>query len=321
MDLEARPYRYFVAIAEKGSFRAAAAALNVSQPALSAQIRELERRLGFALFARSSRRVALTAEGARFLGNARRMILETEFLNRAARDIRINPLRVGTAHFTNQIPERLRLIDAFIGRHPDLPLNIVGAQHAQLFQGLRERAIDVAITLVPRPDGEASAVEDDGLGAAGEQISCGARRVELLLPAEHTLSRYGRIPLAALAGCEIGTISRAHGIGLTERAARLLHAAKAVPLRVPEGDATALMRYGAVRRLPVIDLGWFPLPAELPGGAMVRRPVEGWDVIIDLLLVRRREAGPAALELFWQAAVDGVVPPSSDPARILLSPS
>ena len=308
MDLEARPYRYFVAIAEKGSFRAAAAALNVSQPALSAQIRELERRLGFALFARTSRRVSLTAQGALFLGNARRMILETEFLNRAARDIRINPLRIGVAHFTAQIPERLGLIENFIRHHPDVPLNVVGAQHAQLFQGLREHAIDVAITLEPRPDGEASAVEDDGLKEGGERISCGSRIAGLLVPAEHPWAQVDTIPAQRLSGHQVGTISRAHGIGLTERIARVLHAAGAVPLRVPEGDAVGVMRYGAIRRLPVIDLGWFPVPADLPRDDMVRRRVEGWNMVVDLVLLRRREGRQATLDLFWQSVLDRASP-------------
>lgn len=308
MDLEARPYRYFVAIAEKGSFRAAAAALNVSQPALSAQIRELERRLGFALFARTSRRVTLTAQGALFLGNARRIILETEFLNRAARDIRTNPLRIGVAHFTAQIPERLRLIEDFIRQYPDIPLNVVGGQHAQLFQGLRDHAIDVAITLEARPDGEASAVEDDGPKQGSERISCGTRMVGLLVPAEHPWARLDPIPSELLAGQQVGTISRAHGIGLTERMARLLHMAGAVPLRVPEGDAVGLMRYGAVRRLPVIDLGWFPIPADLPPGSMATRRVAGWDTMVDLLVVRRPEGGQAALDLFWRSVLASVTP-------------
>ncbi|MGE0829627.1 MAG: LysR family transcriptional regulator, partial [Hyphomonadaceae bacterium] len=90
MDLDARPYRFFVAVAELGSFSRAAEAMHISQPALSAQIHELERRLGFSLFARTSRRVELTAQGALFLDWARRLIIETDWINQAARDIRSN---------------------------------------------------------------------------------------------------------------------------------------------------------------------------------------------------------------------------------------
>ena len=86
MDLDAKPYRAFVQIADSGSFTRAAEALHISQPALSAQIRELERLLGFALFHRPNRRVLLTAEGRIFLDYARRLIMETDWINKSARD-------------------------------------------------------------------------------------------------------------------------------------------------------------------------------------------------------------------------------------------
>ena len=95
MDLDATPFRYFLTVAEERSFTRAAQLLHVSQPALSAQIREFERRLGFALFQRTSRRVELTAEGRLFLGNARRMVAEASWANQAAREIRDNELRIG----------------------------------------------------------------------------------------------------------------------------------------------------------------------------------------------------------------------------------
>src|SRR5262245_3906798 len=103
MDLDATPFRYFVTVADERSFTRAAALLNVSQPALSAQIREFERRLGFALFLRNSRRVELTAEGRLFLGNARRMMAEAAWANQAAREIRENELRIGAPLYTQLI--------------------------------------------------------------------------------------------------------------------------------------------------------------------------------------------------------------------------
>ena len=95
MDLDASPYRIFVTIADELSFTRASSLLNVSQPALSARIREFERRLGFALFFRTSRRVKLTPEGRLYLGNARRMVKEVAWASQAAREIRDNDLRIG----------------------------------------------------------------------------------------------------------------------------------------------------------------------------------------------------------------------------------
>ena len=62
MDL--RQLRYFVAVAERGGFGAAASALNVAQSALSRHVRLLEHELGGALFERGARGVAVT-ESAR----------------------------------------------------------------------------------------------------------------------------------------------------------------------------------------------------------------------------------------------------------------
>jgi DNA-binding transcriptional LysR family regulator len=301
LDLEARPYRYFVAIAEKGSFRAAADHLNVSQPALSAQVRELERRLGFALFKRTSRHVELTVEGALFLGNARRIIMETEFINRAARDIRTNPLRVGTAHFTNLIPERVRLVEAFLRDHPEVPLTVSGHAHGQLYAALRERAIDVAVTLEPQVDGEDSAVEEQGAEAGFERIHLGRRLLRMLVPAEDAWVASDPLPVVALRDRDVCTITRAHGIMMTETVARLFNAIGARLVRPPEGDAVAAMRYAALRRLPVIDLGWFPVPGDVAGGLVSRR-VAGWDIGVDLVAIRSIQGRHPALDPFWRVA-------------------
>lgn len=77
--------RSFVAVAEEGQFSQAARRLGVAQPSLSAQIRELEKLLGVMLFTRTTRTVALTAEGERFLQRARQLLRD---LNSAVADLR-----------------------------------------------------------------------------------------------------------------------------------------------------------------------------------------------------------------------------------------
>ena len=66
--MELRQLRYFVGVAEVGSFTKAAAVLDIAQPALSRQIRELEIELGVALLVRNGRGVVLTDAGVKFLG-------------------------------------------------------------------------------------------------------------------------------------------------------------------------------------------------------------------------------------------------------------
>ncbi|MFC0411027.1 LysR family transcriptional regulator [Roseomonas elaeocarpi] len=72
--LDSRRLRYFVAIAEAGSFSGAARSLSVAQPALSHHMRELENELGERLFERLRQGVILTPAGQVLLGHARRIL-------------------------------------------------------------------------------------------------------------------------------------------------------------------------------------------------------------------------------------------------------
>jgi DNA-binding transcriptional LysR family regulator len=75
-SIELRHLRYFVAVAEHLNFGRAARSLNVSQPPLSRQIRDLERHLGVDLFVRHPHGVSLTESGLRMLGQSRRLLGE-----------------------------------------------------------------------------------------------------------------------------------------------------------------------------------------------------------------------------------------------------
>jgi DNA-binding transcriptional LysR family regulator len=74
--IELRHLRYFVAVAEHLNFGKAARALNVSQPPLSRQIRDLEQYLGVSLFYRNPKGVSLTGAGQLLLGESRRILDE-----------------------------------------------------------------------------------------------------------------------------------------------------------------------------------------------------------------------------------------------------
>src|ERR671914_915416 len=71
MDVEIRHLRSFVAVAEERNFTRAAERLHLAQPALSAQIRQLEQRMGVQLLERTTRKVDLTPAGEGLLERAR----------------------------------------------------------------------------------------------------------------------------------------------------------------------------------------------------------------------------------------------------------
>ncbi len=83
MDLEVRHLRYFLALAEELSFTRAAAVLGIPQPALSTQIRRMERRLGQTLFHRTTRTVRLTADGESLIPTARQVVEAMTAIERA----------------------------------------------------------------------------------------------------------------------------------------------------------------------------------------------------------------------------------------------
>src|SRR6476661_5644900 len=82
LHLDLRHLRLVAAMVESGGQTRAARKLNLTQSALSHQLRELESRIGSPLFIRASRRMVLTATGERILATARRVLHEVETLER-----------------------------------------------------------------------------------------------------------------------------------------------------------------------------------------------------------------------------------------------
>jgi len=116
--MELKQVRYFVAVADAGSFSAGARLAFVTQPTLSAAISALEAELGFALFERQARGVVLTERGEVALAHARSVLRETENFKSANRRVRVErPLRLGLLPtlppaFVGATLSRLRRIDA-----------------------------------------------------------------------------------------------------------------------------------------------------------------------------------------------------------------
>ena len=97
----------FCEVAHKGSFRSAAEALNISQPALTLRIQKLEEQLRFQLFSRERRSVQLTPEGERFLPFARSAI-------QAVRDGKAEARRARTFSAVYRIMSSYNLLDVFV---------------------------------------------------------------------------------------------------------------------------------------------------------------------------------------------------------------
>src|SRR3954462_7737160 len=97
--MELRRLHYFVTLAEELHFGRAAERLHIVQPAVSQQLRRLEAELGVTLVERSTRRVALTDAGRRFLPEARATLAAAERARAAVARSASGPvtLRLGTS--------------------------------------------------------------------------------------------------------------------------------------------------------------------------------------------------------------------------------
>lgn len=152
-DLALHNLRAFRAIAEAGSFSAAATRLHLSQPAISKRIALLEARLGVALFDRVGRRVLLTEAGFALLPHAAAVELSFAAAEQAVRDLDgdvSGRLCLGTSHHIglHRLPP---ILSAFKRAYPRVQLDIQFLDSEQAYAALAAGDIELAIaTLAPQ---------------------------------------------------------------------------------------------------------------------------------------------------------------------------
>lgn len=148
-----RQLECLVAVADHGSFRKAAAALGISQPALSAQIQGAEQLLGVQVFERDRRSVLVTQAGEDVVGRSRIALEALDAVSDAARrrgEPLVGPLRLGV--IPTIAPYWLpALLPAVRKRFPKLELILREDQTARLLAQLAAGQIEVALLAIPVP--------------------------------------------------------------------------------------------------------------------------------------------------------------------------
>jgi DNA-binding transcriptional LysR family regulator len=150
MDVHVRDLRYFVAVARHGNFTRAAEALFISQPALSKQIRALERQLRVQLFERQPRDLRLTPAGRELVPHAEQIVDAWESARRALAQAADCSLVVGmhTSPGRQLLPEvRARLR----GGCPDAGFELRQMPWSDRTAGLDDRTTDAAFVWLPLP--------------------------------------------------------------------------------------------------------------------------------------------------------------------------
>jgi LysR family hydrogen peroxide-inducible transcriptional activator len=155
-----RQLEYVVAVAEHASFHRAAEACHVSQPGLSAQIKQLESQLGVQLFERDKRRVLITAAGQETVTRARRLLRDCDELVDAARmfDAPLaGPLRLGV--IPTIAPYLLpQILPAVRAAHPELRLRLREDQTDKLLAMLDSGELDLLLLALEADLGEVEAL-------------------------------------------------------------------------------------------------------------------------------------------------------------------
>jgi DNA-binding transcriptional LysR family regulator len=273
----------FHAVAQTGSMTLGAERLDVSQPAVSKQVRELERALGVPLFDRIGRRVHLSQAGEILADYARRLFALAHEAQRAMADVRgvgRGRLAIGasTTIGTYLLPG---VVAEFWRRHPKIELLVEIENTEQIHRRLAGHELDLGLTegFVDEETLDADVFHQDEL-------------VVIASPGHH-LAGKPRVPLSALQ--EEPFILREPGSGTRAVEERALARLK-VPVRV----AMALGSTEAIKRVVAEGVGLaivsrLAVRAEGAAGTLVVLPVAGLRIDRPLYLVRRqgRRDGPA----------------------------
>lgn len=193
--MELRHLRYFVTVAEELNFVRAARRLNIVQPALSKQIHDLEKELGFPLFSRKKRQIQLTPAGYTFLEGARQTLATADqAILKAARSSRGQTGRLVIGYsslvYCHLLP---RILQAFRQRNPQVELVLLDLSTGQQIEKILNSQIDVGFY-----------VHLPGILAADTQQKLRYRTIVLEptlvgVPADHPLAREREVNLAQFA--------------------------------------------------------------------------------------------------------------------------
>lgn len=190
--MELRHLRYFITVAEELNFSKAALRLYTAQPSLSQQIKDLEDDVGVRLLNRTKRKVELTEEGAVFLEQARLTSAQADKAVAMARQVsqakqqllRIGFVPVAEMKIFPYVLPNLRV------QNPDLKIDLLSLNNVDQIRGIKKGELDISFT---RDNFQSDEIESKFV--LREPLI-------FILPKEHPLAKYERIPVQALDGID-----------------------------------------------------------------------------------------------------------------------
>ncbi len=273
--MEIRQLKAFVAIAETGTFTAAAERVHVTQAAISMQIRQLEIESGVKLFVRAPRRVILTEAGEKLLERAQVILREHDSalhelaaLSGAVK----GRLRIGSASAMVSGEPLPRILKQLKAKHPGVETSVRSGTSEELVQRLLAGELDLAFVSLPV----------DARGVQTELLN--EDYLVAIASPRHKLAKQKVVSAYALAGEKLILGERG---GNTRRLIDQFFAHAGVTPKV----AMELSRLAAIKRMVEEDMGVGIVPLqsvrdEVTKGSLVRWWIEGAQINWQLGLAR-----------------------------------
>ena len=267
----------FRAVMEHGTMTAAAEAEGISQPAISAQVKVLERYYGTALLQRTGRGVAPTATGQVVADHARRILVLVDELDRLVHDLeglKSGRLVIGASSTVGE-----QFLPAHLGRfhaaYPGVALEVQIGNTGEITAAVMARELDFAF--VGRPP------EDDQLIA--EPVF--ADQVVAFVAPGDPLLRDAPLAPAALSGRQY--VLRERGSATRDLALHCLATAGCEPAHVIELGSNEAVKRAVAAGLGIGLLSTHAIEAERLAGLLVDLPIMEWECGRSFWLIRRRD--------------------------------
>lgn len=278
--------KVFCDLAELQSFSKAAVLHEISQSAVSQQVRTLERNLGVTLIERGGRTFALTPEGLSLVAAAREILaiyadLRTRILT--LRNVVNGELRVASIFSIglHELPPRLK---CFREKHPDVQVRVEFRRSQQVYQEVVDGEVDIGLVACPskRPGLAYQVFEED--------------EMVLIVHPNHPLASRESVPIGALSGERF--ISFEPDMPTRKMIDRHLRAQSVVPTHVMEFD-----NIETVKRAVEVESGISIVPQntvrqEIAGGVLKMLRLEGERLSrpLGVIYQRNRPCSPAQAE-------------------------
>ena len=304
-DIRAKELLAVIALAEYGSFVAAAAFLKTSQPALTRTLKHVEKALGVTLFARSTRRVEITPAGREFVAVAERVLNDLHITMRNMHDVSSEQrgqviISTYSAFAYQVLPQ---ILQTYRDRRPQVDIRIREGRQPDILDDVRSGVADFGVGFVD--------------GVTGNVTSAMLRREPLyvLVPSAHPLAasrpdriRFANVCTERLVSLPVDSYTRrlvdgaAAAAGIQMRHALVVTRFESVVTYVRAAAGVGIVPEGA---LPV------PLPPDVHAARLVEPSLF---VTLGLITLVGRYMTPAAESLIAMIQASANAPAAPLPA-------